>query len=63
MAIKVRTPMPISQRAKQFAPFQAVGGLDAALRKAEEEHRRQMESVVEKIIDAENNVLESDEKE
>ena len=55
--------MPISQRAKQFAPFQAVGGLDAALRKAEEEHRRQLESVVEKVVDAENNVLESDEKE
>lgn len=36
--------MPIEQRAKQFAPFQAVGGLDEALRRAEEEHRRELEN-------------------
>lgn len=32
--------MPISERAKQFAPFAAVGGLDAALAKKEKEHSR-----------------------
>lgn len=36
--------MPREQRAKQFAPFQAVGGLEEALRRAEEEHRRMIES-------------------
>lgn len=32
------------QRAKQFAPFQAVGGLEEALRRAEAEHRRMLET-------------------
>ena len=41
---KPRTKMPREQRAKQFAPFQAVGGLDEALRRAEEEHRRMLET-------------------
>ena len=41
---KLRAKMPVSQRAKQFAPFQAVGGLDEVLRRAEEEHRRELES-------------------
>ena len=36
--------MPREQRAKQFAPFQAVGGLEEALRRAEEEHRRMLET-------------------
>lgn len=36
--------MPIEQRAKQFAPFQAVDGLGAYLKRAEEEHRRMLES-------------------
>lgn len=43
MGKKPRTRMPREQRAKQFAPFQAVGGLDEALRRAEEEHRRMVE--------------------
>lgn len=35
-----RSRMPVSQRAKQFAPFKSLGGdLDIALKKAEEEHR------------------------
>lgn len=36
--------MPREQRAKQFAPFQSVGGLYEALARAEEEHRREVES-------------------
>ena len=44
MGKKPRTRMPVEQRAKQFAPFQAVGGLDEALRRAEEEHRRELEN-------------------
>ena len=44
MGKKPRTKMPREQRAKQFAPFQAVGGLEEALRKAEEEHRMEVEN-------------------
>ena len=36
--------MPVEQRAKQFAPFKTLDGLDAAIRRAEEEHRRMLES-------------------
>lgn len=57
MANKIRTKMPVSQRAKQFAPFQAVGGLDTALRKKEEEHRRQIEAEIQMVIDPEDNVV------
>lgn len=52
---KERQKMPISQRAKQFAPFAAITGLEVALRKKEEEHRQQVESVVEKLKDPEIN--------
>lgn len=38
-----RPRMPRSQRAKQFAPFDALSGLGEVLRQAEEEHRRQTE--------------------
>lgn len=38
--------MTREQRAKQFAPFKSVGGLDEALRAKEEEHRRGYEKVV-----------------
>jgi len=38
--------MTREQRAKQFAPFKSVGGLDEALRIKEEEHRRGYEQVV-----------------
>ena len=44
MGKKPRTRMPREQRAKQFAPFQAVDGLYVALRRAEEEHRKMMEA-------------------
>jgi hypothetical protein len=44
MGKKLRSKMPREQRAKQFAPFQAVGGLEEALRRAEEEHRRMLET-------------------
>ena len=44
MGKKPRSRMPREQRAKQFAPFQAVGGLEEALRRAEEENRRMIES-------------------
>ena len=37
---KPRTPMPISERAKQFAPFSALTGLSKALEQAEREHMR-----------------------
>lgn len=53
MAQKIRTKMPISQRAKQFAPFQAVGGLNDALRKKEEEHRMKLEGEIQCVIDPE----------
>ena len=53
MAQKIRTKMPLSQRAKQFAPFKAVGGLDEALRRKEEEHRREIEAEIELIINPE----------
>ena len=43
MGKKPRAKMPRSQRAKQFAPFQAVGGLDEVLKQAEEDHRRELE--------------------
>ena len=45
--------MALSQRAKQFAPFAALTGLDAALRRKEEEHRHQLESEIQAIIDPE----------
>lgn len=35
--------MPRSQRAKQFAPFDALTGLGEKLREAEEEHAREQE--------------------
>ena len=38
-----RSRMPVAQRAKQFAPFKAVGGLDEALRIKEEEHRKMLD--------------------
>ena len=44
MGKKPRARMPREQRAKQFAPFQAVDGLYGALRRAEEEHRRSLEA-------------------
>ena len=39
-----RPKMPRSQRAKQFAPFDALTGLSEKLKQAEEEHRRALES-------------------
>lgn len=39
-----RPKMPNSQRAKQFAPFDALTGLNARLAKAVEEHREETES-------------------
>ena len=36
--------MPAAQRAKQFAPFKALDGLYEALQKAEEDHRRMLET-------------------
>lgn len=44
MGKKPRSKMPREQRAKQFAPFKAVDGLYGALIRAEEDHRRMMES-------------------
>ena len=38
-----RPKMPREQRAKQFAPFDALTGLSEKLRQAEEEHRRRLE--------------------
>ena len=35
--------MPRSQRAKQFAPFDALTGLGEKLKEAEAEHRRALE--------------------
>ena len=36
--------MPREQRAKQFAPFDALTGLSEKLRQAEEDHRRMLEA-------------------
>ena len=41
---KLRTPMPRSQRAKQFAPFDALTGLHARLYREIEEHKEEAES-------------------
>jgi len=35
--------MPRAQRAKQFAPFDALTGLSERLRQAEEEHERELQ--------------------
>ena len=40
-----RPRMPLSQRAKQFAPFDALTGLGERLRQAEEEHAREQERI------------------
>lgn len=39
-----RPKMPRAQRAKQFAPFDALDGLGAVLRQAEEDHHRMTEN-------------------
>ena len=39
-----RPKMPREQRAKQFAPFDALTGLSEKLKQAEEEHRRMLEA-------------------
>ena len=39
-----RPKMPRTQRAKQFAPFDALTGLSEKLKQAEEEHRRMLEA-------------------
>ena len=39
-----RPKMPREQRAKQFAPFDALTGLSVRLRQAEEEHCRILEA-------------------
>jgi len=39
---KIRAKMELSERAKQFAPFQALGGHAEALRKAETEVEEKM---------------------
>lgn len=41
---KLRAPMSREQRAKQFAPFDALTGLHARLAKAVEEHRAESEA-------------------
>lgn len=53
---KERQKMPISQRAKQFAPFAAVGGLDYALKKKEEEHKKKIASQVEYVCQDEDKI-------
>ncbi len=44
MKRKPRKKMPVLQRAKQFAPFQSLGELASALKRAEEEHRMELEN-------------------
>ena len=43
MENKPRAKMPISQRAKQFMPFDAVSGLREAIREKEREHEMLLE--------------------
>ena len=42
--VSKRPKMPLSQRAKQFAPFDALEGLGERLRQAEEEHAHEREA-------------------
>lgn len=42
--VSARPRMPRAQRAKQFAPFDALTGLSERLRQAEEEHERELQS-------------------
>lgn len=42
MGQKPRNKMPIAERAKQFAPFAAIRGLEAALKKKEHELMKQI---------------------
>jgi hypothetical protein len=41
--VSSRPKMPRSQRAKQFAPFDALTGLSERLRQAEEKHERELQ--------------------
>ena len=41
--VSSRPKMPRAQRAKQFAPFDALTGLSERLRQAEEEHERELQ--------------------
>ena len=41
--VSARPKMPRSQRAKQFAPFEALSGLAERLKLAEEEHERDLQ--------------------
>ena len=41
--VSARPKMPRSQRAKQFAPFEALSGLSERLKLAEEEHERDLQ--------------------
>jgi hypothetical protein len=47
--------MPLSQRAKQFAPFDALTGLTERLKQAEEEHDRALNSQVIHEADTDDN--------
>lgn len=42
--VSKRPKMPLSQRAKQFAPFDALSGLSERLKQAEEEHSEALSS-------------------
>ena len=46
MGHKPKHKMPIAERAKQFAPFAAIKGLEAALKKKEQELIKQQKSPV-----------------
>lgn len=50
-----RPKMPLSQRAKQFAPFDALTGLTERLKQAEEEHDRALNSQVIHEADTDDN--------
>lgn len=52
---KERQKMSRANRAKQFAPFAALSGLEYALKKKEEEHKRAVEMTVEKLQNPEIN--------
>ena len=56
--VSARPRMPRAQRAKQFAPFDALTGLSERLRQAEEEHERELQSGVRVSADGRNNIQE-----
>ena len=58
MACRPKVKMPVSERAKQFAPFAAIGGLETALKIKEAELMYEEKKILsDEIISSVNRVL------